>query len=364
MKSPPDKWGKMSWEQLVYVHEHNVEDYNSEIERRFDIFLYLAGLCVAKNGGQIIKDMAMGIASTDATADNKKAMTLTERVERELARRQDTIQSVGSVMDEMDKFMRGDIMFLHPKDDETSIFRMETEMAVAYARHFTRFMDEPFTLISLPASTIEIKDRMFELPAGLLVNISYQQYNNAQNWLTKYWTLMQYLMPTTDEEGNVKKKPQLSEKQLEQIVTQIKEAQMHFIANMIAPMYNVKDEKSGVERMTAIYDARDEDDLVAFLDTNCPKGLFSILYQQLQSCLRVFQKKFPNLFTEQKGDKNGDVFVANLGTVNSVMKYAGFQNANAVYEENAVFIFKWLDTMSHEAKEMEKINQRAKVKRR
>ena len=51
-----------------------------------------------------------------------------------------------------------------------------------------------------------------------------------------------------------------------------------------------------------------------------------------------------------------------IGTINAVQKYAGFNSPQTVYDQNSVFIFKFLDSMAEEAKQIEDMNRKMKTK--
>lgn len=365
LAAPPTKWQKLSLEQLLYVHSHTAGQFNSEIEQKLNVFLYLAGLEWSARGAEMLEEESK--EKIDGSAE--------ERLER-----------IGEILNDIQGYMRGDLFFLSPVGDEETVYQMTNEQLVMYARHFTQFIDEdPFMLPSLPCDKVVLGETEYKVPDSLMMNITYQQYSFAQSWMTQYWSLMQRLMPPNPEaekkksvaDGKVRsnkrvtkpKKPKkLTDEEVREIVKQISVAQTHFVAALITPIRGVTDQKTGIVRQMPVYCADDEDDTIRLLTSESIKvcsgkdttietnvlTLFRMLYQQVQSSLRVYHKKFPDMFSESKGDGNGDTFVAELGTVNSVMKYAGFTKAQDVYDENAVFIFKWLDTMSHEAKEMNK----------
>ena len=57
-----------------------------------------------------------------------------------------------------------------------------------------------------------------------------------------------------------------------------------------------------------------------------------------------------------------DALQGEVGTINTVMKYAGYAEQQQVYDSNLPFVLDILNTMTREAKEIEKMN--AKVKRK
>ena len=92
-------------------------------------------------------------------------------------------------------------------------------------------------------------------------------------------------------------------------------------------------------------------------------SLFPILYQLFQSSLLQYQTMFPHVFSSSGGKGGADnPIVSELGTLNAVMKYQGYTTQQEVYDTNALFVFKIIDSMTREAKEMEKANKRASRK--
>ena len=55
-----------------------------------------------------------------------------------------------------------------------------------------------------------------------------------------------------------------------------------------------------------------------------------------------------------------DALQGEVGTVNTIMKYAGYAEQQQVYDSNLPFIFDILNTMTKEAKEIEEMNAKYK----
>ena len=51
-----------------------------------------------------------------------------------------------------------------------------------------------------------------------------------------------------------------------------------------------------------------------------------------------------------------------VGTINTIMKYAGYAEQQQVYDSNLPFVLDILNTMTKEAKEIEKMNAKIKKK--
>ena len=90
--------------------------------------------------------------------------------------------------------------------------------------------------------------------------------------------------------------------------------------------------------------------------------LFHICFQCYQTALIYYEKAYPLLFAGGKNDTMRDALQGEVGTVNTVMKYAGYAEQQQVYDSNLPFVLDILNTMTKEAKEIEKMNSKIKKK--
>ena len=91
--------------------------------------------------------------------------------------------------------------------------------------------------------------------------------------------------------------------------------------------------------------------------------LFHICFQCYQTALAYYAAAYPLLFgSPDKNDSMRDALAGEVGTINTVMKYAGYADQQQVYDSNLPFILDILNTMTKEAKEVEKMNARIKKK--
>ena len=91
--------------------------------------------------------------------------------------------------------------------------------------------------------------------------------------------------------------------------------------------------------------------------------LFHLCFQCYQTALLYYEKVYPLLFTgSSKQDTLRDALQGEVGTVNTVMKYAGYAEQQQVYDSNLPFVLDILNTMAREAKEIEKMNAKIKKK--
>ncbi len=158
-------------------------------------------------------------------------------------------------------------------------------------------------------------------------------------------------------------------KQIEELADKAKEMQIGFCANMLTPYVNQGEQRYDDDgkpytfiRKVAKFVAEDEEITKKDMQ-EAPVWLFPLLYQQLQDNLRQFKSKFPDLFRESENDPKRDALVAELGTINIIIEKGGYASASAVYDENVVFIFKRLDMMQEEAREMKAAMNKGKGKK-
>lgn len=91
--------------------------------------------------------------------------------------------------------------------------------------------------------------------------------------------------------------------------------------------------------------------------------LYAICFQVYQTSMHYYEQVFPLLFSGGgKSDPLHDALTGEVDTINSVMKYQGYTDPQQVYDTNLPIILSVLNTMTKEAKEIEKMN--AKIKRK
>ena len=91
--------------------------------------------------------------------------------------------------------------------------------------------------------------------------------------------------------------------------------------------------------------------------------LFHICFQVWQTAMHYYSEVFPLLFHgDGKQDPLRDALTGEVGPINSVMKYQGYSDPQQVYDANLPIILDTLNTMTKEAKEIEKMNSKIKRK--
>lgn len=91
--------------------------------------------------------------------------------------------------------------------------------------------------------------------------------------------------------------------------------------------------------------------------------LFHICFQAYQTAMSYYATVYPLLFQDSgKEDPLRDALTGEVSTVNTIMKYAGYAEQQQVYDSNLPFVLDILNTMTREAKEIEKMNSKIKKK--
>lgn len=212
----------------------------------------------------------------------------------------------------------------------------------------------------LPIETLKIGHRHFSLPGVACNNLTWQQYRSLQ---TIY--------------------PQLMTEDI--TVDQAIIIQAKFLANILIPRtIAVLDTSGGSIRMRPHYEyrynAEQADGLVHYFERrlkkenrkmkvnamrrNCSMAtLFHICFQTYQTALNYYSIAYPLLFSSNdKGDTFRDALQGEVGTVNTIMKYAGYAEQQQVYDSNLPFVLDILNTMTKEAKQVEEMNRKIKKK--
>lgn len=97
--------------------------------------------------------------------------------------------------------------------------------------------------------------------------------------------------------------------------------------------------------------------------THAASVLFHVCFQCYQTALSYYAAAYPLLFSDDgKDSRMKDALQGEVGTINTVMKYAGYAEQQQVYDSNLPFVLDILNTMAKEAKQIEAMN--AKIKRK
>lgn len=223
------------------------------------------------------------------------------------------------------------------------------EEAVAPVRGYVSEMRDAMIL---PEQELEVDGVLFALPQMACNNLTWQQYRS-----------LQALAPMLFQDG-------ASDDDVMQL-------QAEFLAQILVP---ARDNSNTTDRFAPkhdfTYNTERAEQSVEFwrerltaVPTERPSGtvatvLFHICFQCYQTALTYYAGAYPLLFSDgDKKDQMKDALQGEVGTINTIMKYAGYAEQQQVYDSNLPFVLDILNTMTKEAKDIEQMNARIKSKR-
>lgn len=190
----------------------------------------------------------------------------------------------------------------------------------------------------------------FQLPQAACANITWEQYRALQS-----------ITPLLFADTNT--------------IEQTTELQARFLANILIPRSlslfdttggNIKIRPHYVYQYSSNQAERLEKFWQTIIKRHKIRGgvLFHICFQVYQTALGYYSEVYPILFSggSEKGPIK-DALTGEVGTINTIMKYQGYTDPQAVYDANLPIILDVLNTMTKEAKEIEKMNAKAKKRK-
>ena len=221
---------------------------------------------------------------------------------------------------------------------------------------YMKFLDTPVHIVQLPFAYKWVAGRRYKAPEYRMTDVTYEQYGNAQRYLAAYWDC-QALCESMLKNG-------ASRKAIHRARSQELDARAGFLAHLyISPSFQLTDSRHHGTRLSLQrvyhYDSeRAERNKRRFRMAS--KYLFDLTVWYFQSCLQEYSEDFPHLFKSHGGPDGKNAIVMEVGTVNAVQKYAGYTVQQDVYDTNAIFVFDILNSMQHEAEEIDKLNRKTK----
>lgn len=203
--------------------------------------------------------------------------------------------------------------------------------------------------LMLPQETCRVGWRTFALPQVACNNLTWHQYRSLQ-------ATAQQLFAGDADPGRT-----LS-------------LQAQFLAHVLVPRsFALIDSAGGSMRIRPHYEyrynAEQADGTEGWWERRLSSdggetcALFQICFQAYQTAVAYYAGAYPLLFSGGgKTDPLRDALTGEVGTVNAVMKYAGYASQQEVYDSNLPFVLDILNTMTKEGKEIERINSRMKKK--
>lgn len=237
------------------------------------------------------------------------------------------------------QFPYGDQGDREERDDEGKVVRERREGHPGYVNPATDWRDA----MALPQETVAVAGITFALPQVAMNNLTWHQYR-----------ALQAIVPMIFQEGT-SDDDALSMQAQFLAYAMTPEAVSGSAADPFAPRHRFK------------YDADRAEQTVAFWREQLAQGspLFHICFQVYQTAMQnYYPSVYPLLFggSSSKSDPLHTALSGEVDTINAVMKYQGYNDPQQVYDANLPIVFGTLNTMTKEAKEIEKMNQKIKRK--
>ena len=330
LKCSPSSWGTLSWQQLCAMWDVKQRYGGNADIARVAALLELLGCrvsrhCFVQPGTRSVEPVYL---LTDA---DKQQWTVTPRELAWMAKK---------AIPWFD-FPYGDRGDDAVKDQKSGkILKERREPVFGYVGPMRDAM-------ALPLETVVIGRRHFALPQVACSNLSWHQYRSLQG-----------LTPQLFSEG-------ITDSQALQL-------QAQFLAYILVPRSVALLDTSGTSvrlrpHFEYVYNAEQAEELSRWMakrmDSQHLSTIFHICFQVYQTALAYYSAAYPLLFQDDgKVDKMRDALQGEVGTINTIMKYAGYTDQNQVYESKLPFIMGILNTMTKEAKEIERMNAKIKKK--
>lgn len=309
------------------------------------------------------------------------------------------VEDINRNLEWMESVMKGtaDItVVLRPVDsgEDAPLYTISAESLYDAVSFYTKFLDEPYTLIDCKLNTIHIGSHIYKAPDPMMISLTYEQYQDAQSMLGGIWGIeqgigqLQKKMESIIQKAQKKKKepviPQNMLDEMQELAEDMKTQQAEFLSRLFTIMdvkteqvtllddegNPIMDKKGKIRTEQKVYHeerafkSHEAERNVEEFKEHAPSWLFPVMYQWFQSSLQAQQKNFPKLFSGKKGSGESNPLVATISTLNTLMKEQGYQDQQAVLDANAIFNFQKLDALTRQAEEMERMNKKMKSKSR
>ena len=344
LPSIPRSWSSLTWQQLCRMWAVKLA-YGGEPDAAVcAAWLDLMGLTVA---GHEANDPVSGETVYLLLDGNGQRWKATPRQIAGLAK---------STMTWFD-YPYGDQGQEEKKDDKGNVVQEARKAHIGYVSNLRDALMLSVETVAVGKSRVVIADgrkwwrmpmaRVFALPQTACNNLTWQQYRALQAITPRLWS-----SDVSDDE--------------------IVSLQAQFLANILVPRSVALLDQSGDTvrlrpHFTYKYNVEQADTLVSYWRRKLLTGsmdiitLFHVCHQVWQTALVYYSRAYPLLFADEgKSDPMHDALQGEVGTVNTIMKYAGYAEQQQVYDSNLPFIFDILNTMTKEAKEIEEMNAKYK----
>lgn len=321
----PKNWSELTWQQLCNVWMMKQRYGGNADIARCAALLDICGLRVCRSQTEAF--------SSDT---GEQTYTIADKEGHLFTVNPRQLSHIASCLSWID-YPYGDPGEKEEKDEKGKVVKEKRKGHQGYVNPVNEWRDA----MSLPEETIAIDGMVFALPQIALVNVTWQQYRT-----------LQALVPQIFREGITE----------EQAIT----IQAQFLAHCLVPgrASTVSTDRFAPPHEFR-YNADRAEQTVSFWKQYIQAGtpLFHICFQVYQTAMGYYSAVYYDLFNGSgRQPVLHTALSGEVGTLNAVMKYAGYASPQEVYDANLPIVFDVLNTMSKEAKEVEKMN--AKMKKR
>lgn len=324
--SLPHSWSELSWQQLCLCWSVKMRYGGNADVARAAALLELCGCSVCRD--MIATDTATGETVYTIRATSGELLSTTPRELSQMAR-----QSLPWF-----DWPYGDPGEKEKRDEKGKVVKERREPVAGYVSAMRDAM-------VLPETEMTVGGIVFSLPQVACNNLTWQQYRSMQAIAPQLFS-----EDITDE--------------------QTLDLQAQFLAQCLVPAKSPESTTDKFRPKNVFrYDAERAEQTVDFWKEKLSalnsqlSTLFHICFQVYQTAILYYEKVYPLLFSDSgKNDSLRDALTGEVGTINTIMKYAGYAEQQQVYDSNLPFVLDILNTMTKEAKEIEKMN--AKIKRK
>jgi len=373
----PKTWSELSWPQLCGCWQAKMRYGGNADVARAAALLAVCGLTVE---GREPADTRTGESIYRLKDQNGRAWTTTARELAHLAR--ETMQWFD--------WPYGDQGDKEERDEQGKVIRERREGHPGYVNQNLQDWRDAMVL---QEETVEVAGVTFALPQGACSNITWHQYRSLQAIAPQLWQdgltddearslhaqfLAYILVPapaTADTSDRFHTKPSFRyDAERAEASVAFWEEQLRVHSSEFRVHSSGRDGEAAAncfQRLSSRLGHSSELDGSRCSDNSelCTMNyelapvLFHICFQVWQTAVANFYPSvFPLLFGGGKSDPLHTALTGETDTINAVMKYQGYTSPEQVYNTELPIILGTLNTMSKEAKEIEKMN--AKIKRK
>ena len=348
----PQSWSELSWPQLCGCWRAKMKYGGNADVARSAALLAVCGLTVV---GREPTDTRTGETIYRLKDRDGQTWTATARELAHLARQ---------TMPWFD-WPYGDQGDKEERDEQGKVIRERREGHPGYVHPNQQDWRDAMVL---QEETVEVAGVTFALPQGACSNITWHQYRSLQAIAPQLWQdgltddearslhaqFLAYILvpapPTADTGDRFHTRPSF-----------------RYDAERAEASVQFWEERLRVESLEFRVESSDRNGSATAHHPSAishqPSLLFHICFQVWQTAVANFYPSvFPLLFGGGKSDPLHTALTGETDTINAVMKYQGYSSPEQVYNTELPIILGTLNTMSKEAKEIEKMN--AKIKRK